>query len=180
MMILSASGFIDDAIRSSSCDLGFLLRCFLLRVFINASPGFPAQAAFLDVTSQQRIGAVLFAERAVQVLENLEPNVQADEIAELEGPHRVIQAQFHRFVDIFGSSDARFEHVESFVSDQRVDARGDKTRGFVHDYNFLAHTPRYFPADGDCFFGTMRRSYKFDQLHLRDWIEEVHADAAIA
>src|ERR1700687_1832975 len=56
---------------------------FLLRVVVNAAPAFAAKPSFLNVLPQQGIGPVLFAKGLMEILENLEPHVQTDEIDQL-------------------------------------------------------------------------------------------------
>src|SRR6266478_3746280 len=65
-------------------------RSFLLPVVINAAPRLAPKPSFLNVLPQQGIGPVLFAEGLMEILENLEPHVQTDEIDQLEGAHGVI------------------------------------------------------------------------------------------
>src|SRR5438105_2563024 len=58
---------------------------FLLPVVINAAPRLAPKPSFLNVLPQQGIGPVLFAKGLMEILENLEPYVQTDEIDQLEG-----------------------------------------------------------------------------------------------
>src|SRR5437762_11063238 len=60
---------------------------FLLRVVVNAAPGLAPKPSFLNVLPQQGIGPVLFAKGSMEILENLEPHVQTDEIDQLKGAH---------------------------------------------------------------------------------------------
>src|SRR5437660_11821254 len=180
MTIFSASDFIVESIHISPVQLCLFLRGFLLPVVINAASRLAAPPSFLRVLPQQGIGTVLFAQRLMEILENSQPHIKPDEIDQLERSHGMIQPQLQRFVDIFGRRNPRFKHVERFVADQRVHARGDKSGRFVHDHYFLAHAPRHFAAGGHGFLGRLRRSYDFDELHFWHGIEEVHPDAAIA
>ena len=50
------------------------------------------------------------------------------EIDELERPHRVIQTQLQRLVDITGRGDSLLQHVERLVANHRVDPAGDEAR----------------------------------------------------
>src|SRR6266849_2616427 len=64
----------------------YLFFCgFLLRVVVNAAPGFAPKPSFLNVLPQQGIGPVLFAQCLMKILENLEPHVETVEIYQLEG-----------------------------------------------------------------------------------------------
>src|SRR5258708_6775431 len=91
----------------------------------------------------------------MKILENLEPHVETDEVDQLEGTRGVIQSEFQRLVDVFGRGNSRLKHVESFVANQCVDARGDKTGSLVDDDDFLAHAASDFAAGSHRFIGRM-------------------------
>src|SRR5260221_10847872 len=116
----------------------------------------------------------------MEIFENFQANIEANEVDHFEGAHRMIQAELYRFVDIGGGGDACFEHRESFVSDERIDARGDEAWGLVDDNGLLAHAGGDADAGCDGFVGGLRGADDFDQLHLGDGIEEMHPDAAVA
>src|ERR1700674_4169090 len=116
----------------------------------------------------------------MEILEDLEANIEADEIDQLKGAHGMIETELQGFVDVFRGGDSGFKHVESFVADERVDARGDETGSLIDQDDFLAHAPSDFSAGSNGFFGSMRRPDEFDELHFRDGIKEVHANAAVA
>src|SRR5882724_2761577 len=179
MTILSASGFMENSLRFPG-QLGLFLSGFLLRVIVDTAARFAAETPLLHVLAQQGIGTILLSERAMQILKNIEPHVEAYKIYELERTHRMIEAQLQRFVDVLRGCDAGFEHVEGFVANQRVDARGDKSGSLVDDHNFLAHATSDFAASGNRLVGSMRRPDKLNQLHFWHRIEKVHTDAAIA
>src|SRR5829696_3830634 len=95
-------------------------------VFIDAFPDFPAEPACLDVLCQQRAGAVLLTHAPVQVLEDAETGVEADEIHQFERPHRMVEPELERLVDVARRCHPLHLHVERLVADAGVDARGDK------------------------------------------------------
>ena len=98
----------------------------------------------------------------MQIFEDIQPNIKANKIHQLERTHGMIQAQLQRLVDIFRRGDSRFQHVEGFIPNQRVDARSDKPRRFVDQYNFFAHAPRHFSARGHGFVGSVWSAHQLD------------------
>src|SRR5688572_19763528 len=109
------------------------------RILIHAPTHLAAEPAGLDVLDEQRTRTVLLAERPMQIFENAEARVEADQIDQLERAHRMIQSEFERLVDVFGRRDALHQHIERFVADAGVDARGDEPRRFTHEHGVLAH-----------------------------------------
>src|SRR5688572_14430412 len=69
-------------------------------VFIDSLADLAPEPPGLDVLREQRTRPVLLPQAPVQVFEDAEARVQADEVHELEGPHRVIQTELQRLVDI--------------------------------------------------------------------------------
>src|SRR5580704_12954264 len=49
-------------------------------IFVDAAAGLAAQPSGFDVLDQKRSGTIFVAERFVQILENVQPRVEADEI----------------------------------------------------------------------------------------------------
>src|SRR6185437_13136728 len=49
-------------------------------------------------------------ERLMEVFGDREPDVEADEIRQLERAHRMVVSQLHRLVDVFGGRDPALEH----------------------------------------------------------------------
>src|SRR5579883_3154263 len=78
---------------------------------VEALAGLLPELAGADHLAQQGGGAELLAELAVQVVENGEAHVEADEVRELERPHRVAVPELHRLVDVGGAGDAALEHA---------------------------------------------------------------------
>src|SRR6266850_3995340 len=145
MTILSANGFTMDSLRFPG-RLRFFLSDSLLRVIVDTAARLAAKAPLLYVLAQQGIGTILFAECAVQIFKNIEPDVETHEIHQLKRTHRVIEAQLQRFVDVLRGRDSGFEHVKGFIANERVDARGDKSGSLVDDHNFFSHPARDFAA----------------------------------
>ncbi len=75
-------------------------------VIIHAAAGFATQASGVYVLQEQRGRAVFFAERFVQIFQNIQAHVEAHQIHQLERAHRMIEAELQRFVYIFGRGDA--------------------------------------------------------------------------
>src|SRR6266850_1768612 len=92
MTILSANGFMSDSLRFP-CRLGLFLSGSWLRVIVDAAARFAAQAPLLHILSQQGIGTILLAERAMQILKDIEPHVEPHKIHQFKRTHRMIEAQ---------------------------------------------------------------------------------------
>ena len=73
-----------------------------------------AEPAGAHHLAQDRGRPELLADLAVQVLEDGEAHVEADEVRELERPHRVAVAELHRAVDVRRRGDACLEHPHRF------------------------------------------------------------------
>jgi hypothetical protein len=75
-----------------SRSLPYLLRVFGFGVFEDAAAGFSAEPSRFDVLDQERRGAVFFSEGFLEVFEDAEAGVEADEIDQFERAHWVIQS----------------------------------------------------------------------------------------
>ena len=122
-------------------------------------------------------GAEFLAQRFVQVFEDVQAGVEADEVNQFERTHGMVEAELEGLVDVCGGGDAFLQHVEGFVADDGVDAAGDESGGFFDDDDFLAHALADFDGGGDGVVVGFEGAHDFQQLHLVDGIEEVHADA---
>jgi len=149
-------------------------------IVVHTAAGFAAEAALLDVLAEERAGFVFFTESGVEIFEDFQTDIEADEIDHFKRAHRVIEAELHGFIDVSGGGDACFEHSESFVADKGVDARGDEAGGFADDHSFLAHLRGDGYAGGNGFVGGLRCANNFYELHFGDRVEKVHPDAAVA
>src|SRR3954469_3278417 len=114
-----------------------------LLVVIDPTSDFSAETAGLDVLRQQRAGAVLLPHAAVQVFEDAEPRVEADQIDQLEGAHRMIESQLERLVDVARRGHTLHQHEERFVADARVDPRGDEPRRLADQHGLFTHRARH-------------------------------------
>src|SRR5271169_1769078 len=94
----------------------------MLSVIIHATARFAAQAAFLHVLLEQRIGTVFFAQCLVEIFQDLEADVEADEIHHFERAHGIVETELDGLIDVCGRGDAGFEHGEGFIADERVEA----------------------------------------------------------
>jgi hypothetical protein len=64
-----------------------------LLVTVEAAPGFAAHPSGRNIALEQRAGAIFrVAQALVQHVENVHTNVQADEICQLQRPHRMVHA----------------------------------------------------------------------------------------
>src|SRR5215831_664106 len=95
--------------------LSSLWSCLLLAggvVLVEPAPDLLAEPAGGDVLAEQRARAILVvAELAVQHLGDREAGIEADEIGELERPHRVVQAELHAGIDVARGAEALVEAV---------------------------------------------------------------------
>ena len=113
----------------------------------------------------------------MEVFEDAEADVEADEVDQLEWAHGVIEAELEGFVDVGGGGDAFLEHVKSFVANHGIDPGGDEAGRFANDHDFLAHALAYFDAGREGGLGSFESANNFEELHFGDGIEEMHADA---
>src|SRR5215467_715463 len=80
MTILSENDFIAGKKTTFAPPLAFLFRCLLLGVFIDSAARFPPQTTFFYKLAQQAVRAVFFSERAVEVFQNIQSDIQSDKI----------------------------------------------------------------------------------------------------
>src|SRR5262245_59905763 len=93
-----------------SCDLVQLFDCALfcdgrLRHFgivVHTLARLAAEASGFDVLDQDRTGAKLFAQGFMQIFEDVEARIEADQVHELEWSHGVVQPQLQGLVNIGG------------------------------------------------------------------------------
>src|SRR3954469_2817510 len=145
-----------------------------LLVVIDSASDFSAETAGLDVLRQQRTRAVLLPHAAVQVFEDAEPRVEADEIDKLEGAHRMIQPELQRLVDVARRGHAFHQHEERLVANARVDPRGDEARRLADQHGLFPHAAGHgFDRleRGRCALECLD---DLDQLHAMHRVEEVH------
>src|SRR4030095_869245 len=134
---------IDSQRRDRFGDVDLDIRVGHRSVIVYAFAHFASEPSFADVLGEQRARPILLAERAVQILEDAETRVEADQIDELERTHRVVQSELERLVDVTWRGDAFHEDVGRRVSQARVDARRDEPRRLVHQDGLLPHPHRH-------------------------------------
>ena len=61
---------------------------------------------------------------------------------QFERPHRVVEAELQRLVDVARRRDAFLQHAERLVADAGVDARGDEAGRLADQDGLLAHALR--------------------------------------
>jgi hypothetical protein len=99
----------------------------LAAVVVEAATGLAAQPAGLDIFHQQRAGPVLGIGQAVmQHLHDRQAGVEADEIGQLQRPHRVVGAELHGGVDRLDRADALIKRVDRLVDHRQQDAVDDE------------------------------------------------------
>src|SRR5262245_33345955 len=92
----------------------FLLPLWI--VLVETAHHLLAEPARRDVLAQQRARPVLVVtELAMQHLGDREAGVEADQIGELERPHRMIEAELDTGIDIARGAQAFIEPIASFV-----------------------------------------------------------------
>ena len=74
-----------------------------------------------------------------QVLGDAQAHVEADEVGELERPHRVAVAELHRLVDVLGARDALLDHADRLEPEDEAQAARREARRVLHDDHGLAH-----------------------------------------
>ena len=77
----------------------------------------------------------------VEVPEDAQPDIQPDQVTQLERSHREAQSELHRLVDLLGRSHALHEHVPSLIADRRAEPAGRGPGPVGDDDRFLARVP---------------------------------------
>ena len=149
----------------------------LAAVVVEAALGFAAEPAGLDVFHQQRTGPVLGVGQAlVQHLHHRQAGIEADEVGELERPHRMVRAEPHRGVDRLDRADAFVQRVDRLVDHRQQDAVDDEGRKILRHRYLLAELvdERLCGLEGRVL--GRDAADQFDQLHHRHRIHEMNAD----
>ena len=156
-------------------------RFFLLvaqaSIFVEAFAGLAAEEAGAYHLAEQGVGTVFgIAELFVEHLHDGEVDVVADEVGQSEGPHGVVGAELHAFVDIFCRGDTIGEDADSFIDHGDEDAVDDESGSFLDLYGLF--------ADGggevdDALAHRVAGELSADDLdegHAVGGVEEMHAD----
>src|SRR3989475_10474053 len=59
-------------------------------------------------------------QRLEQIVRDGEADIQADQVGEFERTHRVVVAELHRLVDVFGGRDAFLQHPHRFETERQA------------------------------------------------------------
>src|SRR5208282_3748851 len=98
-------------------------------IIIEAAPGLAAEPARLDIFHEERTGPILAVGKAlVEDVHDGETGVEADEIGELERPHRMMGAKPHADVDRLDRADTFIKCIDRFVDHGQQDAVHDEGR----------------------------------------------------
>src|SRR6266446_10086448 len=101
----------------------------LAGIVVEAALDLAADPTGLDVLHEQRAWAILRIGQAfVQHLHHRKTGVEADEVGELERPHRMVGAELHAGVDRLDIADALVERVDRLVDHRQQDAVDDESR----------------------------------------------------
>jgi len=90
-----------------------LLLHILLAVIVEALAALLTEDAAADhLAKQQRCAVLAVAGLIVKRIHDSKANIEADEIAEGEGAHRVIRTKLHRLVDVLNRADTLFHQED--------------------------------------------------------------------
>ena len=145
-------------------------------VGVEAPAALAAQQAGGDhLLEQRRRGVQAVARLVVHGVQDLVGGVQADEVHQRQGPHRVAAAQGHRRVQVLAHDVVRLEHADRVVEVAEQQCVGDEARPVTDDHGRLADGGR---EGGDVLddlgLGDHGADH-LDQLHHRCGVEEVHS-----
>src|ERR1700731_1481443 len=84
-------------------------RLWRFRILNPCSPRLAPEPSSFHVLHQQRTGPKFFAERFMQVFEDVQSRIKPDQIHQFEWSHRMIQTELESFVVVFGAGDAFLE-----------------------------------------------------------------------
>ena len=116
------------------------------------------------------------AERRVQVLRDGEPHIEPDEIGELQGTHRVVVAQLHGLVDVFGAGNALLQHAHRLEAEDHAEPARGKARRIAHHDRLFAELARERGGALGGWNAVARMRDDFHELHHVHGIEEMHPD----
>src|ERR1700680_4818515 len=97
-------------------------RVTLSVVSVEATAGLATEITRIDVLLEQRAWPVLVVtEHPMHHLHDREAGIEADQVGELEGSHRLIRAELHCGIDIGDAANALIERVNAFVDHRQQD-----------------------------------------------------------
>src|SRR6266540_869205 len=151
------------------------------RIVVEAAPGLAPEVAALDPLLEllgRPVGFVLGH------LVGLEAGVVADvetrEVAELEGPERVVETELHRFVDIGVAGYPLLEAVVRLADQGAEDAVDEEARQlFSQDHRLAAAPTRHLGRDLHRLLGRPLPLDDLHELHDERRVEVVHVDTLL-
>ncbi len=118
-----------------------------------------------------RFVEALFPER----LRDLEVDVHADKVHQLERPHPEAAADSHDAVDLVVRGDPLAEQPDRFEHEGASDAVGDEADRVGGADRLPAHRPGHLAGDREGAIRGLVTRHDLDQAHQRGRVEEVHA-----
>ncbi len=149
------------------------------RVDVEPAARLLAQVALRDQPLQDRRRRELrLPEPLVEHAHDAEADVEADEVGQLEGAHRVVEADPGARVDVLRRAQALLAGAHRLGQERHQDAVDDEPGPVRGDDDLLAQLRRE-RADGRLGgIGRGRAADQLDERHHRHGAEEVHADEA--
>src|SRR5579859_3467412 len=149
-------------------------------VHIKPTPALAAEPAGGDQVPQQRGGSILVvAEVAMQDVGDREHRVETDQIAQLEGAHRMVQPEARSRVDVRGGADALFEGEASLAEHRHEDPVHQEPRRVQARDRGLSHRARERDGQLVRILAGLQGAHDLDEPHERRGVHEVHPDHAI-
>src|SRR5260221_14503578 len=93
----------------------YLRNLLLVGILVDTSSGFLSQPSCLNILNQQWCRLIFFTQSLVQVVEDMETSVEADQIHQVKRPHGMVQSQLQSFINIFCRGNSSSQHVERFI-----------------------------------------------------------------
>ncbi len=135
-------------------------------------------AGFDELEEHLRRAELVAAEAVVEHAHDAEADVEADEVGELERPHRVVEPDPGAGVDVLGGADALLVGAHRLGEERHQDPVDDEAGPVGRDDDLLAES---CAEVADCGLGRVVRVTAADQLderHDRHRAEEMHPDEA--
>src|SRR5216683_6909577 len=108
-------------------------------VAVKAAHSLASEVTGVDVLLEQRAGPVLIvAQDLMHDLHDREAGIKADEIRQLERPHRLIGAQLHRSINVGDTADSLIERIDRFIDHREQNAIYDKARKIFRGHRAFA------------------------------------------
>src|SRR5262245_2020248 len=148
----------------------------LTRIVVESALDFAADPARLDVFHQERTRPVLrIGETFVQHLHHRQASVEADEVGELEGTHRMVGTELHAGVDRLDIADTFVQRIDRFVDHGQQDAIDDEGREVLGIHRLLVEPHHHLAHRAESLLLRGNAADQLDQAHHRHGIHEMHA-----